>query len=281
MVQRDQGKKVIMKNLLAKKTIISMLGIFMSVGVYADNNVYIDQTGNSNSVTITQDYDGNNVGGPTLSSNTPAAPSNTNRAIIDGSNNIINIDQIGAGNKLGFALRNDNTSVGSTLNYQVYGTNNVGLIVVDDGNGGKVTDNSINIIQRGNNSDTRVLVNGDSNVLSFVTGAAGASVNNTGIQSTISGSNNTQTISFTGGNGNTAALTQSGDNNSIGITAAGATNAFTVNQDGTTGGAHTFATNVTGSGNTMGVIQAGSVNTSVNISVNGASNTYSINTNTR
>jgi hypothetical protein len=279
------------KNILAKKTITTMLGIFLSVGVYADNSVFIDQTGDFNRVTINQDYDGNQVGGVAQ-----GGPSNTNRAVVQGSGNSINIEQIGAGNQLGLSFKNDNTSVPSgsvtalasvnNLNYQVYGTNNTALIDVSAGTGigaDIAYGNNLNIKQYGSGNQVGVQIQGNNNAIDFRTGASGAgnSVDNSVIQSTVTGSSNSQSVVFGGGNSNSAQLQQTGDGNTIGITASGASNQFGVGQDSTAGGAHTFTAGVTGSSNTMSVTQAGPYNSVVNVNVSGSSNAYTINTNAR
>lgn len=275
-----------MKQTLAKKIIIS-LGIFMSVNLYADNSVFIDQTGDYNKVIINQDYDGNQIGGIGQS-----GPSNSNRALIQGSGNAILIEQIGGGNQLGLSVRNDNgngvTTLASVnnLTYQVYGTGNSALIDVSAGSGigaDVAYSNNLNIQQYGSGNQVGVQVQGNNNAIDYRTGTAGTGngADNSVIQSVVTGSSNSQTVVFGGGSGNSATLQQTGDGNTIGITATGATNLFSAGQDSSLGGSHTFTASVTGSGNNVATTQTGSANTVVNMNVNGSSNSYTINTNTR
>jgi hypothetical protein len=262
--------------------ILMVAGMLLSgISQAVDNSIFIDQAGDSNNVTIQQNGGGNLIGGTGT-----GAPSDTNRARINGDNNVINIEQttIAAGNKLKLDFNNDNnlTTGGGTrassLNYQVTGANNLGVISVGGSSGGKASNTQIDIQQTGDNNVTGVAISGNSN--SVLVNTEGG--NNT-ISSTITGNSNSQNITFSGAttDSNSVTATQTGNGQLLAISTVGGgvSNTFNVTQ---TDGGHSATLAVTngGSSNTFNVYQQGSA--AVNIldaKTSGNSNTFNINQN--
>jgi len=67
--------------------------LFLSIGLYADNEIYIDQTGDNASIDIEQLGSNNIIGGD------DATAGSMTKAILDGSTMVLDINQIGSSNK--------------------------------------------------------------------------------------------------------------------------------------------------------------------------------------
>ena len=67
--------------------------LFLSIGLYADNEIYIDQTGNNASIDIEQLGSNNIIGGD------DAEAGSITKAILNGTTMILDINQIGSSNK--------------------------------------------------------------------------------------------------------------------------------------------------------------------------------------
>jgi hypothetical protein len=81
----------------SKKILTALLCVISSL-VYA-NDVYIEQVGDSSTITITQDGSGNKVG------------SSLNPAYIGSGSNVVTIDQIGSNNELNLVVNGASTNV--------------------------------------------------------------------------------------------------------------------------------------------------------------------------
>ena len=267
------------------KTLFAVLLISVSTAWAADSSIYIDQSGSSNDITINQGDGGSSTGGNKIGGITSLTPSATNRAIIYGNNNLINIDQAGTSDSLQLSLKNGFSSTYSSttrngntydksFNYINQGDSAVAYFdIKGTTDGATATNNLINVQQSGNGAGIRLSITGSTNDVTAVT--SGGS-NNT-IVSTITGSSNSQGISLTGGGANSATLTQSGTSNIINLTSIGASNTYTVSQDGT---GHDAELSFNGSSNTATISQTGSSAASmINLQSVGSNNTFSITTN--
>jgi hypothetical protein len=70
-----------------------LIALFLSAGLFADNEIYIDQTGNNASIDLEQLGGSNIIGGENAVSGTMTA------AILNGLNMTLDINQIGSSNK--------------------------------------------------------------------------------------------------------------------------------------------------------------------------------------
>jgi hypothetical protein len=267
------------------KTLFAVLLISVSTAWAADSSIYIDQSGASNNITINQGDGGSSSGGNKIGGIANTTPSGTNRAVIYGNYNLINIDQAGTGDSLQLSLKNGFSSTYSSttrngntydnsFNYTNQGDNAVAYFDIKGTTGGATaTNNLINVQQSGNGAGIRLNITGSNNDVTAVT--SGGS-NNT-IVSTITGGSNSQGISLTGGGANSATLTQTGTSNILNLTSVGASNTYTVSQDGT---GHDAELSFNGSSNTATISQTGSSAASmINLQSVGSNNTFSITTN--
>ena len=264
------GKGNKMKQVLAKKTLVSLLSLVMTIGnVYAaDNSIYIDQAGDNSTISITQDGAGNIVRGIQ-----GVGTNNQTPARLYGTGTVVTIDQIGSGNTLSLGIQTTtggtttlpggSTATAPTVIYSVTGnsatavinSNNTGTSLVNDSN-------YISVTQTGNTANTNINVEGNNNAVVAVTaGGAGNS-----FVSTVVGDNNLQNIGMTGGGGNTATIKQgnAGDATTntggvVNLVSVGATNTFAVTQTGGGANGHNTSIDLNGSGNTVGVTQAGTI----------------------
>jgi hypothetical protein len=173
------------------KAIVLIMAVLGLTNVYS-NEVYIDQVGDSSTVTIVQDGTGNIVGDS-------AVP-----AFIGGGSNIVNIQQIGGGNELAMVANGAATEV-----------------VVDT-----TGDNNIQTISCGttlsatcSSSTIKQVVVGDSNV---ITQDLGTGANHYS-EIDVTGSTNTITHTSTNTGASTVNVTAIGDTNTIGVTQSGIT----------------------------------------------------------
>ena len=266
------------------KTLFAVLLISASTAWAADSQLYIDQSGDSNTITINQGDGGSSTGGNKIGGTASTTPSATNRAVITGNNNLINIDQAGTADSLQLSLKNgfssayssttrNNNTYTNTFNYTNQGDNATAYFDIKGTGGATATNNLINVQQSGNGAGINLQITGSTN---DVTATTSGGSNNT-ITSTITGSSNSQGISLTGGGANSATLTQTGSSNILNLTSVGASNSYTVTQSGT---GHDAELSFNGSSNTATVTQSGSTAASnVNVTSVGSNNTFSITTN--
>ena len=228
-----------------KFTAILALAVMSMSGYAADNSIYIDQSGDNSTITMTQDGAGNTVRGlPGIgtSSQTPAK--------IWGDNNTVTIDQIGSGNMLRFGIVTTTGGTGTpSIRYSVTGNN--ADATIQSMNPGSANDSPIidiqqlgnfaylNINQTGigpNNSITAVQSGGNNNSLT---------VNQS------SDTTSTVNVNQTGGGGNTTTINQSQGKNDVSLITVGASNTTTINQTGD----NQASINITGSGNNTALTQ--------------------------
>lgn len=234
----------------------------------ADNSIYIDQAGDSSTISITQDGSGNRVRGINLNG---AVGGNTDPAKLVGNAQTINIDQTGAGNQLSIGATTSQggsvtgyTNIGVNLNYQVTGSSNIGYININ--NNGQATSgtkgNVVDIQQAGSSNDMSLSMTGASNQLTI--GTAGDS--NTFLGN-INADETVTTLSETG-NGNNTTLTMSGNKGQVGITLNGASNTTSINQSAAGANGAQVILEINGSSNSTTITQTGTKDHYANIKIN-------------
>jgi hypothetical protein len=176
-----------------KRTILIVAMMLASLGVTA-NEVYIEQVGDSSTITVTQDGTGNKVGDTGTG----------NEAFIGGGSNTVTIDQVGSNNTLAMTVN------GAAA----------GVIVDVAGSGNESVINCGTTQSAGCSSSTiKQVIAGDNNVITqnLGTGANHSSEIN------ITGDTNTVTHTSTNSGASTVAITATGDSNTIGVTQSGLT----------------------------------------------------------
>jgi hypothetical protein len=184
------------------KAIVFIMAVLGLANVHS-NEVYIDQVGDSSTVTIIQDGTGNKVGDS-------AVP-----VFIGGGSNVVNIQQIGIGNELAMVVNGAATEVV----VDTTGSNNIQTISCGTTSSASCSSSTI-----------KQVVVGDSNIItqSLGTGANHYSEIN------VTGSTNTITHTSTSTGASTVNVTAIGDTNTIGVTQSGTTaQTVTVNSTGT------------------------------------------------
>jgi trimeric autotransporter adhesin len=177
-----------------KRTILIVAMMLASItGAWA-NEVYVEQVGDSSTITITQDGTGNKVGDSGTG----------NEAFIGGGSNTVTIDQIGSNNTLAMTVNGASASV-----------------VVDvTGSGNESVINCGTTQSAGCSSSTiKQVIAGDDNV---VTQNLGTGANHYS-EINITGSTNTVTHTSTNSGASTVNITATGDLNTIGVTQSGLT----------------------------------------------------------
>lgn len=260
--------------------ILITAGMLLSgLGFAADNSIYIDQSGDNTSVSVTQDGAGNIVRGIQVQG---GGTSNTTPAKIYGDSNTVIVEQIGSGNRLDFGIRTSIAAVpqtnGNKFSYKVTGNNAIAIINSNNDGQGTSASNIIEVEQTGNNAYASINVLGTNNKITAVTDGG----SNNSFTSVINGESNQQTVSMTGGGGNQANISQLGNAGTVNVTSIGATNHFTISQTGGSTNGHSTTIENTGSSNTYSITQAGtSADSIVNLKSVGSTNTFTINSNTR
>jgi len=180
-----------------------LIALFLSVGLFADNEIYIDQTGNNASIDLEQLGGSNIIGGDDAISGTMTA------AVLNGLSMTLDINQIGSSNKfltdgiLGdsftgfFEFDGDsnewdfsmdttglNTADGNNINIDVTGSLNIADIDIGEDDAANYLD--IDWIIDGDSNEAEVDIdvdyatifwdiNGDSNDITFIQSGFGAS----------------------------------------------------------------------------------------------------------
>jgi hypothetical protein len=186
---------------LSRKVLTALLCVTASSFVYA-NEIYVEQVGDSSTISITQDGSGNKVG----DSLTPV--------FIGGGSNTVTIDQIGSNNELAMVVNGASASV----------------IVDTTGSGNIQTIDCGTTSTAGCSGSTiKQVVSGDDNIITQNLGA-GANHNS---EITVTGSTNTITHTSTNTGVTSAIITATGDTNNIGVTQSGTLpQSITVNSTG-------------------------------------------------
>lgn len=199
------------------------IALFLSIGLFADNEIYIDQTGNNASIDIEQLGSNNIIGGD------DAAAGSMTKAILNGTTMVLDINQIGSSNKfltdgiLGdnftgfFEFDGDsnewdfsmdttglNTADGNNINIDVTGSLNIADIDIAEDDAANFLD--IDWIIDGDSNEATVDIDvdyatmymdilGDSNDLTFIQSGYGASSSDAKyFYLDLEGSNNTAVI---------------------------------------------------------------------------------------
>lgn len=250
--------------------------MFWGSGYAADNSIYIDQSGDNSTITMTQDGAGNRVKGILLNG---TAGGTTDPAKLTGDAQTINIQQTGATNVLALGINSTQggtvsgyANIGVNLNYVVSDGGNTGYININNNGQGTAIGNVVGITQSGGGATTTLNMIGTSNSLSVLQ-SGGA--NNTFI-GTINADETVATVSNTGGGGNTTTLDMTGNKGQVSVTTVGATNTTTVTQSayGTTGAQ--AIVNITGSGNDTTITQTGLFDHYASLTVVGSSNDFTL-----
>ena len=283
---------------LSRKLLTTLMVAAMpTLGMAADNSIYVDQSGSGATVAITQDGFGNVVRGVQP---IQGGDDNTVSSKIYGDNAGVTINQVGNQNKLDISM------VGSTMggyqapavNYSVTGNSATAIIDLNGDGQNSFTSSSVNVVQVGDNAGVNIKMIGGRDHVNIAT--AGGSNNQVNVN--LSGGDSSAAISLIGGGNNTASVTMQGGN-SVGIKSDGASNTYTVNQNGTNSlsiggyasgdsmvgnsnsvtigqtGNNSVALGMTGSSNTVNVTQNNTTSDSniLNLKINGSSNTTTIN----
>ena len=250
MDKRIKGAGKLSRKLLT----ILMLSGMTTLGMAADNSIYIDQSGDFANVTINQDGAGNQVRG--LQST--GGDDKTIASIIRGNSVMVNINQTGSTNKLDLGI--DATVSGtksvdltySTVNSgNITGSNNTAIFQL--GTSTTTLSNSIvsvTQVQGGNTAEVRMT--GNDNQLTALQSGGSSS-----LTSLVNASGTRQTIT-TAGTGNQVSTTLNGDNGVVDVQVQGATNVISIAQDGiggTTG--HQAVMDINGTGNSVTLSQTG------------------------
>ena len=260
-------------------TILVLSGM-ATLGMAADNSIYIDQSGDFANVTINQDGAGNQVRGlSAVTSNDPTAP-----AIIRGNNVLVNINQTGSSNKMNLGIDAQN-GTSSSVNFS-YSTINSGNLTGSNNNAtfqigtssSKASDTVVSVTQLNGGNTANVSMVGSDNQLTATQSGGGAT-----LVSTVDAAGTRQSITTSGGTGNSVTTNLTGDNGNVNIGIVGATNTISVAQSdagGSTG--HQAVMDIVGSSNSVTLAQSGSAQANVvNLKIGAAgaaanSNTYNI-----
>jgi len=186
---------------MQSKNILIALLCVISSSVYA-NDVYIEQVGDSSTITITQDGSGNKVGDA------------LNAAYIGSGSNVVTIDQIGSNNELNLVVNGASTNV----------------VIDTTGSGNIQTVNCGTTSSAGCSGSTiKQVVSGDDNT---ITQNLGAGANHYS-EINVIGSSNAITHTSTNTGVTSAIITATGDTNTIGVTQSGTLpQSITVNSTG-------------------------------------------------
>jgi hypothetical protein len=176
-----------------KLSVLLAATVMLSLGVSA-NEIYIEQVGDSSTISVTQEGTGNKVGDSGVG----------NEAFVGGGSNAVTIDQIGSNNTLAMTVN------GAAA----------GVIVDVTGSGNESTINCGTTQSAGCSSSTiKQVIAGDDNV---VTQNLGTGANHSS-EINITGDTNTVTHTSTNSGASTVAITATGDSNTIGVTQSGLT----------------------------------------------------------
>lgn len=221
-----------MKLLTRLTMVLSFLVMFQNA--YASNKIYVEQIGSGSIVDFTQTGSGNEIGNATT------------KAIVNGNNNTVTVEQIG------------------NMNTQVLNVDGAANIVT-------------NIVTGDNNTVDTNITGSTNTVTNTVTGDGNAVTQN------ITSSGSTSTVTITTDNNtvniNNTTTAVSGAYSSVNISAGGGNN-VDITQAGAAGvNGHSAILTVAGATNTVDIKQGGSVDSTVNATITGSGNTLNINSN--
>lgn len=258
---------------------ILVLAAMPGLGFAVDNSIYIDQSGDNATVTITQDGANNQVKGVGTANYNASTKSiqgtnglKTDSAKIYGDSNNVTITQIGAGNTLSLGIDSTVVSgVGVNLTYYTSGGSNTGLININADGAGTAANTAVNINQTNGGNTAMINLTGTGNTLTATQSGGNATL---GIRA--NADSTTQTISTSGGTNNQVYTNLTGDKGTVNILAVGASNTITATQSGGGANGHNVGIDLNGSSNTVTTTQSGSIDTTIGIKSVGSGNTFSI-----
>jgi hypothetical protein len=251
-----------MKN---KKVIALVIAMMCASAYSADNSIYIDQSGDNATITMTQDGSSNHVRGVNAASNDIAAK-------LYGDGLTVDIVQTGSGNSLDLGAQTGQSGgVSSGITYHVTGNNNTAKIDMNNAGTRSSLANIINIAQTGNNTDTQVSMKGSNN--SFTSVQEG---NLNKIIATIDAASTLVTVNQTGGTGNETTLQLTGDKGTVDVVTVGASNIIGITQSGGGTNGHYAKVDLTGSSNQVSISQSGTIDMTTNIKSVGNTNSFTI-----
>lgn len=218
---------------LSGMTFLSFLVMFQYANA-ASNSVYVDQIGGGSTISMTQTGNSNVIG------------NSTDKAIFNGQNNTVTIDQIGNTNLMKINVQGDGVTASSLV------TGDSNTIEMQCGVGGSCTGSTLNNTVTGDNNTvtqkaqgftiSNVTINTDNNTVNIEndsTAVAGAK----------------STVLIDGGGGNSVNIIQTGVASTNGheadVNILGATNTVDIKQGG--GVDSKVISTITGSGNTLTV----------------------------
>lgn len=256
-----------MERKLLKIMILCMLG---ASAFAADNSIYIDQAGDSSSITITQDGGGNQV------YDVGSGSTSTTGATLTGDSQTVDIRQVGGSNVLKLGANSTVlTGVGIDLTYYITGSNSIAEIDFNDDGQGTLANLVFDVRQTGSYNDLFADILGSNN--SVTATATGGDYND--FSFTINADDVTLDAAISGGGGNSLTTNLTSDNGTVDVTAVGASNTFSITQSGVGGtNGHSITLDVTGSSNSFTTSQSGAIDTTIDITSVGSSNTWSITT---
>jgi hypothetical protein len=185
-----------------------ILAVMLCTTVWA-NELYMEQSGDNSTITITQDGASNLIG------------TQLNPATIGGGSNTVTIDQIGSGNELYFTVNGASTS----MVVNVLGSNNISNITCGSGASASCSGSTIwqNITGDGNqatqslgtgaNHESKISVTGDTNTVTHTSTNSGA----VSMHYTIAGDLNNVSVTTSGTTAKTLNATTTGSSNTVTI----------------------------------------------------------------
>jgi major curlin subunit len=260
---------------------ILILAAMPGLGFAVDNSIYIDQTGDNATITMTQDGANNQIKGVGTANYDATTKSiqgtnglKTDSATIYGDNNNVTVSQIGAGNTLSLGIDSTVVSgVGVNLTYYTSGASNTGFININANGQGVAANTVANISQTGGGNSAMINLTGTGNTLNATqTGGSGI----LGIRA--NADSTTQTIATSGGTNNRVYTDLTGDKGTVNILAIGASNTITATQSGGGVNGHNVGIDLSGSSNTVTTSQSGTIDTTIGLKSVGSGNTFSITT---
>jgi hypothetical protein len=270
MEKRIKGAGKLSRKLLTTLVLTGMLTPGFSWAV--DNSIYIDQTGDYANITMEQDGSSNTIKG--IRAGSPGAT--TDAAVIKGDGVGINVKQTGNSNTLSLGvdtIKDSATgSAATTIDYQVSGGNNVGIIDLNAaGTVGANVSTSLAITQTQGGNYANVNILGARNA-SSVTQSGGDARYTT----TVNANDTTQAITTSGGTDNRVVTNLTSDRGSVVVSAVGAGNRVEVSQaDGGAVG-HSASIDIFGSFNSVTTSQSNAIDTAINVKSTGSHNTISV-----
>lgn len=244
--------------------------MFWGSGYAADNSIYIDQSGDNSTITMTQDGSGNKINGILLNG---SAGATIDPAKLIGNNQTVLIEQTGATNTLALGVNSTVVGgVGVNLTYKVDAGGNVGYININNNGIGTASNNAVSIIQSGGSATTTLNMTGTGNQLTV--GQSGGANNK--FIGTINADSTIASISQTLGGGNETTLNMTGNKGQVTVTTQGATNITNITQSAFGSAGAQAIVNINGSGNTTDITQTDGFDHYASVTVTGSSNNIDV-----